>query len=102
VHRGELSIEQVVEKACHNPARRFDVAERGFLREGYWGDLVLADPDTPTRPSDDKALSKCGWTPFAGRTLHGSVAATVVGGEVVWQDGALTGAIPGRRVEFAR
>ncbi len=102
VHRGELSIEQVVEKACHNPARRFDVAERGFLREGYWGDLVLADPNTPTRPSDDKALSKCGWTPFAGRTLHGSVTTTVVGGEVVWQDGELTGAVPGRRVEFAR
>ncbi|MEX1082341.1 MAG: dihydroorotase [Halofilum sp. (in: g-proteobacteria)] len=102
VHQGELDIAQVVEKACHNPARRFDVAERGFIREGYWADLVLADPDTPTDVRDAAALSKCGWTPFAGRRLHGSVTATVVCGEIVWQDGALTGKIPGQRVAFVR
>lgn len=102
VGRGELAIEQVVEKACHNPARRFAVAERGFIREGYWADLVLADADTPTAVTDADTRSKCGWSPFAGRRLRGSVTATVVSGEVVWHDGALTGAIPGRRIEFLR
>ena len=102
VHQGELTIEQVVEKASHNVARRFDVAERGFIREGWWDDLVLADAGTPTHVTDAAALSKCGWSPFAGRTLQGSVAATIVSGELAWHDGALTGAVPGRRVAFDR
>ena len=102
VHRGELTIEQVVEKSSHNVARRFDVAERGFIREGCWADLVLADPETPIRVTDAAALSKCGWSPFAGRTLQGSVTATIVSGTVAWENGALTGAIPGRRIAFDR
>jgi len=102
VHQGELTIEQLVEKSSHNVARRFDVSERGFLREGYWADLVLADPDTPTAVNGDGVLSRCGWSPFAGRTLHGSVAATVVSGELAWADGALTDAVAGQRLAFAR
>jgi dihydroorotase len=102
VHQGELTIEQLVEKSSHNVARRFDVSERGFLREGYWADLVLADPDTPTPVNADDVLSRCGWSPFAGRTLHGSVAATVVSGELAWADGALTDAVAGQRLAFAR
>lgn len=102
VSRGELSIEQVVRKSSHNVAQRFDVADRGFIREGYWADLVLADPDTPTRVSADGVLSKCGWSPFEGDTLAGSVAATIVSGEPVWLDGELTGAIAGQRLQFAR
>lgn len=102
VHRGALTIEQVVEKSSHNVARRFDIAERGFIREGYWADLVLADPDTPTVVSDARALAKCAWSPFDGRTLAGSVAATIVSGEPAWMDAALTTAVPGRRVAFAR
>ncbi len=102
VHQGELDIARVVDKACHNPARRFAVAERGFIREGYWADLVLADPDTPTDVRNADVLAQCGWSPFAGRRLHGSVTATVVSGEIAWQDGALTGNVPGQRVAFAR
>jgi dihydroorotase len=95
-------IEQVVRKSSHNVAQRFDVADRGFIREGYWADLVLADPDTPTRIDADGVLSKCGWSPFEGRTLSGSVAATIVSGEPVWLDGQLTGIIAGQRLHFAR
>jgi dihydroorotase len=102
VSREELSIEQVVRKSSHNVAQRFDVADRGFIREGYWADLVLADPDTPTRIDADGVLSKCGWSPFEGRTLSGSVAATIVSGEPVWLDGQLTGIIAGQRLHFAR
>ena len=100
VSREALTIEQVVEKACHNVARRFSLVERGFLREGYWADLVLADPDAPTVVRDGDALSKCGWSPFAGRTLNGRVDATIVSGEIAWQDGRLTDAIAGRRLSF--
>lgn len=100
VHRGELSIEQVVEKTSHNVARRFGVVERGFIREGFHADLVLADPNAVTTISDDGALAKCGWSPFAGRTLQGRVDATLVGGYIAWLDGRLTDTIAGQRVEF--
>ncbi|MDZ7829957.1 MAG: dihydroorotase [Halofilum sp. (in: g-proteobacteria)] len=100
VHRRELRIEQVVEKACHNVARRFGVVERGFIREGYHADLVLADPDATTEVRDDNVLAKCGWSPFAGRTLQGRVDATIVGGYIAWLDGRLTDTIAGQRVEF--
>lgn len=100
VSREALTIEQVVEKACHNVARRFGVVERGFVREGYWADLVLVDPDAPTVVSDEGALSKCGWSPFAGRTLQGRVDTTIVSGEVAWQDGRLAEVVAGRRIAF--
>lgn len=100
VHRGELGIEQVVEKACHNVARRFGVVERGFVREGCWADLVLVDPNAVTRVSDASALSKCGWSPFAGRSLQGRVDLTLVNGEIAWQDGRLADTVAGRRVAF--
>jgi dihydroorotase len=102
VAQSEVHIEQVVEKSSHNVARLFDVAERGFIREGYWADLVLADPNTTTEPRDATALAKCGWTPFDGRSLRGRVDATIVSGELTWNDGELTGAVPGQRVQFAR
>jgi len=102
VAQSEVRIEQVVEKSSHNIARLFDVAERGFIREGYWADLVLADPNTTTEPRDATALAKCGWTPFDGRSLRGRVDATIVSGELAWNDGELTGAVPGQRVQFAR
>ncbi len=100
VSREALTIEQVVEKACHNVARRFGVVERGFVREGFWADLVLVDPDAPTVVSDETALSKCGWSPFAGRTLQGRVDATIVSGEIAWQDGYLRDVVAGRRIAF--
>lgn len=100
VHRRALTIEQVVEKACHNVARRFGVIDRGFVREGCWADLVLADPAAPTVVSDAGALSKCGWSPFAGRTLQGRVDATIVSGEIAWENGRLSDTIAGRRIAF--
>lgn len=102
VAQGELTIEQVVEKASHNVARRFDVAERGFIREGYYADLVVADPNAITEVSDRRALAKCGWTPFDGRRLRGRVDCTLVNGVIAWCDGALSDAIAGQRLVFDR
>lgn len=97
-----LSPERLVEKLAHNPAIRFQVAERGFVREGYWADLVMLDEKRKTVVNDQPMLSQCGWTPFTGRKLPATVAATWVNGHLVWRDGLLTGVVPGQKLEFDR
>lgn len=102
VHRGELTLELAVEKMAHNPARRFDVLERGFLREGYWADIVLVDRQTPLEVNNDQMYYKCGWTPFAGMSFSSTVVATIVSGFPAWLDGKLNLARRGLRLEFDR
>ncbi len=87
VHQERLSIEQVVEKVSHNPAIRYGVAERGFIREGYYADLVLVDPNKTTSVSNQNTLYRCQWTPFDGVEFSSQVSATWVNGELVF-DGA--------------
>ena len=94
-----LSPEKLVEKIAHNPARRFGLSERGFAREGCWADLVLLDPARRCVVDEQSQLSQCAWTPFAGRKLPASVAATWVNGRLVWRDGLLTGQVPGQRLQ---
>ena len=83
VHEGRLDITRVVEKASHAPARLFDVKERGFLREGYWADLVLVE-DSPLSVRREDVLSKCGWSPFEGTTFRSRIASTWVNGQLAW------------------
>jgi dihydroorotase len=97
---GILSIETVVEKAAHAPARRFDVAERGYLREGYHADLVLIDPNSPTDPT--VVHSKCGWSPFSDVTFSHRVAATWVNGHLRYRDGDFLAGPRGRALAFVR
>ena len=97
-----ISLELLVEKACHAPAELFGVPERGFVREGYFADLVLVDPDKRCLARDEDVLYKCGWTPFAGHEFSASIDTTIVNGTIVWQDGKLTGQIPGQQLEFTR
>lgn len=97
-----LSPERLVDKIAHNPARRFQVEKRGFVREGYWADLVMLDDTVRTDVDRQPMLSQCGWTPFAGRQLPATIAATWVNGHLVWRDGLLTGAVPGQRLTFER
>ncbi len=102
VHDRALALEQVVEKTAHNPARLFAVKERGYLREGYWADLVLVDLKRPTVVDDQPVHYHCGWTPFAGRTFRSSVAATFVSGHLAFIDGKLDPNPKGMRLEFNR
>lgn len=95
-----LTAEKLVDKIAHNPARRFGIAERGFVREGYRADLVLLDPGRRCQVDEQTLLSQCGWTPFAGRKLPATVAATWVNGRLVWREGLLTGLAPGERLEM--
>ncbi len=101
VHEGKLDVERVVQKFAHAPAQLFDVRERGFLREGYHADLVLID-DAPFTVKRADVLSKCGWSPFEGRTFHHRIAATWVNGRMVWNGKELLGTPNGMRLEFDR
>jgi len=102
VHDQALSLEQVAEKTAHNPARLFAIKERGYIREGYWADLVLVDLKRPTVVDDQPVHYHCGWTPFAGRTFRSSVAATFVSGHIAFIDGTLDPRSAGMRLEFER
>ncbi|BBO69588.1 dihydroorotase [Desulfosarcina alkanivorans] len=102
VHTGALTLEQVAEKTAHSPAKLFDVRERGYLREGYWADLVLVDLEHPTVVDDQPVHYRCGWTPFAGHTFRSSVAATFVSGHLAYHDGRIDPDPAGQRLEFDR
>ena len=102
VAAGQFSMELVVDRACHASADIFGVKERGYVREGWFADLVLVDADRPCRVIADEVLYKCGWSPFEGHEFSSSIDTTIVNGDIVYRDGQLTGKIAGRRLEFGR
>ena len=99
-HLGHLSIAEVVEKTAHNVARRFRLKERGFIREGYWADLVIADNDGPYTVTRDQVISKCGWSPFEHRSFQWRVVTTLVSGKVAWNNSRIQETGSGQRLEF--
>lgn len=99
---GTLSLERIVESVTHAPAELFQVAERGYLREGYKADLVLVDPNTPHTVRRDDVLSRCGWSPFEGHTFRSSIASTWVNGQRVWNGSRIDDSVRGERLAFAR
>ena len=101
VHEKRVDIIRVVQKTAHAPAQLFDVRERGYLREGYWADLVLVD-DEPLTVRREDVLSKCGWSPFEGTTFRSRIGATWVNGRLVWNGRELIGTPAGQRLEFDR
>lgn len=101
VHLKRFTLEMVVKKVCHNPAIRYKVKERGFIREGYWADLVLVDLADTTTVTKESLLYKCGWSPFEGKTLHGKIAGTWVNGHHVFDGQSLAADLPhGERLAF--
>lgn len=100
VHDGHFSLEHAVRKTSHAVADIFGIRERGYIREGYWADLVLVDPDQPTTVRREDLLYKCGWSSLEGDTLRSSIRATLVNGELAWVDGQLMNVIAGRRLGF--
>ncbi|MBD8696388.1 dihydroorotase [Stenotrophomonas sp. 169] len=101
VHEGKLDITRVVQKFAHAPAQLFDVAERGFLREGYFADLVLVE-DKPFTVKREDVLSKCGWSPFEGTTFQSRIASTWINGQLAWDGSQIVGAANGQRLAFSR
>ena len=100
--RGEVSRELIVDRACHAPADLFGVKERGYIREGWYADLVIVDPERPFRVEKSNLLCKCHWSPFEGHEFSSTIDTTIVNGEVVYRDGELTKNIAGQRLEFNR
>ncbi len=84
VRLGHMSLTQVVEKTAHNPAIRYGIQGRGFIREGYYADLVLVDAHTPTRVSNENSFYHCGWSPFAGHEFSAQIQKTWVNGALVY------------------
>lgn len=99
---GLLPLELIVERTAHAPAKLFNVAERGFIREGYWADLTLIDTAAPQTVTREAVISKCGWSPFEGTTFRSSIAATWVNGHLAWNGGKLDDAQLGHRLDFSR
>ena len=95
-------VTTVVQKTAHAPALRFEVRERGFLREGYWADLVLVDPDRGTVVDEEPVLYKCGWTPFSGVTFGARITHTFLNGRLVYRDGEVVATEAGMALEFDR
>ncbi len=100
--QGKISLEKVVEKMAHSPAICFQIENRGFIREGYWADLVLVDLNKPLTVSRSNVLSKCGWSPFEGQTFSSSVVSTIVSGKLVYEQGVIKDGIVGKRLSFNR
>lgn len=102
VSEGRISMEKVVQKMCHNPAILFQIEARGFLREGYFADFALIDPEAIQFISKENILYKCGWSPLEGQTLKGKVTHTFVNGNLVYENGSLQKNPFGKRITFER
>ncbi len=100
VKQGVFTIEEVVAKTSHAVARRYGMIERGFIREGYWADLVLVDLDKPTIDTPDRLAYLCGWSPFNGHAFSSTICTTLVNGEVVYRNGETLHKPAGQRLIF--
>ncbi|WP_343695794.1 dihydroorotase [Flavobacterium sp.] len=101
-HQGKISIEKIVEKMCHNPAKIFKIEKRGFIKEGYFADLVIVNPSLPWSVNHDNILYKCGWSPFEGTTFKSRITHTFVNGELVYNNFKVKDIRVGKRLLFDR
>jgi dihydroorotase len=99
---GIFTLEFLVEKTSHAVAKLFNIKERGYIREGYWADLVVVDVKNGSTAKNENVISKCGWTPFDGYEFRSSVHATVVNGDLVYTNNKVRTGTVGKRVEFDR
>ncbi len=102
VHNKKITLEKVVEKMCHNPARLFQIKKRGFIKKGYYADLVLVDINTTQQITKDTILYKCGWSPFEGTTFNSEVTHTFVNGNLVYNNGVFDTETKGMQLTFNR
>ncbi|WP_299015276.1 dihydroorotase [uncultured Polaribacter sp.] len=102
VKEGVIPIEKLVEKMSHNPAKLFQIEKRGFVKEGYYADLVLVDVNKPQTVAKDNILYKCGWSPFMGTTFSSTITQTFVNGVLMYNNGQFNEEIKGKRLTFNR
>lgn len=102
VDEGLLTIETLVEKMCHAPARIFEINKRGYIKRGYFADFVLLRPRSPHTITKEDIMSKCGWSPFEGETFNWQVEQTWVNGECAYSDGKINENVKGKMITFNR
>lgn len=101
-HHNKITLEQIAEKMAHNVAICFQIEKRGFIREGYFADLVLVNLNQPWQVNKNNILYKCGWSPFEGSTFRSTVKHTIVSGNLAWSEGKFVSDASGRRMSFER
>lgn len=101
VKRGEMNLRTVVNKTSHAVADRFGIPDRGYIREGYWADLVVVDPHATTTVRKSDVLYRCGWSPVEGCTFPATIRATFVNGALAAENGCVVGGPKGQRIRFA-
>tara|TARA_B110000879_G_scaffold132966_1_gene174233 strand:- start:195 stop:1526 length:1332 start_codon:yes stop_codon:yes gene_type:complete len=99
---GDISLERVVEKMCHNPAICFQIEKRGFVKEGYFADLVLVDLEKPWEVTKENILYKCAWSPFEGEIFNSTITHTFVNGHIAYEYGSFDESKKGKRLKFNR
>ena len=99
---GGISLEQIVQKMCHNPAILFEIEKRGFIREGYYADLVQVALDSPWEVTKNNLLYKCGWSPFEGIRFGAQVKRTFVNGHLAYDHGTISEDRRAMRLTFDR
>ena len=102
VQQGKITLEKVVEKMCHNPAILFDIEQRGYIREGYFADLVLVNTNESQTVTRNNVLYKCGWSPLEGTRLRGAVTHTIINGDVIYNQGSFIQKPKVKALTFAR
>jgi dihydroorotase len=102
VKKGRITLEKIVEKMCHTPATIFGINDRGYIKEGYFADLVLVDMDSSWTVSRENILYKCGWSPMEGQTFSSRVTHTIVNGLIVYEDGIFNEQPAGQQLTFKR
>ena len=101
-HEGKISIEKIVEKMCHNPARLFQVEKRGYIKPGYFADLVIVDLNNPWTVNKDNIYYKCGWSPFEGTTFKSRITHTFVNGHLAYKNFKIYDIKKGKQLTFNR
>ena len=101
-HQDKITLEKIVEKMCHNPAILFDIEKRGYVKEGYYADLVLLDLNSSWVVTKENILYKCGWSPFEGKEFNSKVTHTFVNGQLVYDNGDFNENKRGERLKFNR
>ena len=101
-HQGKISVEKIVEKMCHNPAKIFKIEKRGFIKEGYYADIAIVNAYLPWNVKKENILYKCGWSPFEGYNFKSRVTHTFVNGKLVYHNGKVKETKVGQRLLFER
>ena len=102
VHEGDLELTEVPRITSHSVAKRFDIKERGFIREGFWADLVLVNMNDTYEVKKEKIFYKCGWSPFESYTFKSRIVETMVNGERIYSQGKILSDTIGKKLEFTR